>query len=460
MPGVARIAGIASAVAVAAGGALASPARAPLAQSWPQRPKIVWRPIPFGAKRKRETAAYARRHYGIDSYALTAPKVIVEHYTGSTTFASAFSTFARDAPDAELHELPELCSHFVVDRDGTIYQLVSLRLMCRHTVGLNYTAIGIEHVGTSDRQILQDRRQLRASLALTRYLRCRYRIRLADVIGHSESLTSAYHRERVARLRRQTHADWSHADMALYRRMLARRPCGVAAAAAARRRTRLLGRSIRHRPITLVTAGDPRARWRVLVVGCIHGDEPAGRAVVASLERGRPPAGTQLLLVRDLNPDGVAAGTRQNARGVDLNRNGSVGWRSLGPPGSRYYSGPRPFSEPESRAIARLIARERPNVTIWYHQPWHEVDVPERGSSALARRYARAARLPLVHLGARPGSLSLWTNARMRAGSSFVVELPGGRLSRADVRRQVTAVLTVAAIKRRRVRSRDRRSHR
>jgi beta-N-acetylhexosaminidase len=185
-------------------------------------------------------AAYARRHYGIDSYTLRAPKVIVEHYTGSTTFAAAFATFARDVPDPELHELPGLCAHFIVDRDGTIYQLVSLRFMCRHTVGLNYTAIGIEHVGTSDREILDDRRQLDASLALTRWLRCRYRIRLGDVIGHSESLRSPYHRERVARLRRQTHADWSHADMRLYRRLLARRPCSAAAAAGASRGARPL----------------------------------------------------------------------------------------------------------------------------------------------------------------------------------------------------------------------------
>jgi beta-N-acetylhexosaminidase len=80
-------------------------------------------------------------------------------------------------------------------------------------------------VGTSDQQILDDRRQLGASLALTRYLRCRYGIKLADVIGHSESLTSPYHRERVARLRTQTHADWNHAHMQTYRRALGRQPC-------------------------------------------------------------------------------------------------------------------------------------------------------------------------------------------------------------------------------------------
>jgi N-acetyl-anhydromuramyl-L-alanine amidase AmpD len=85
------------------------------------------------------------------------------------------------------------------------------------------TAIGIEHVGFSDGQILHDRRQLAASLKLTRWLRCRYGIAVKNVIGHSESLSSPYHRERVARLRSQTHGDWTHADMRTYRRKLAAR---------------------------------------------------------------------------------------------------------------------------------------------------------------------------------------------------------------------------------------------
>ena len=187
------------------------------------QPAIVQRPIPFGARRKRETAAYAKRHYGIDDYRLRHPHVIVEHYTVTSTFSQAFNTFAPDVPDSELHELPGTCAHFVIDRDGTIYQLVKLSIMCRHTVGLNWTAIGIEHVGFSDAQILRDRRQLAASLKLTRWLRCRYGIKVRNVIGHSESVSSPYHHERVARLRSQTHSDWTHADMRTYRRKLAAR---------------------------------------------------------------------------------------------------------------------------------------------------------------------------------------------------------------------------------------------
>jgi N-acetylmuramoyl-L-alanine amidase len=183
------------------------------------QPHIVWRPIPYGPKRRAEMAQYADRHYGIRSWVLH-PKVIVEHYTANESFSATWNTFAADTPDPELGQLPGACAHFVVDRDGTIYQLVPLDVMCRHTVGLNYAAIGIEHVGTSDAEILRDAAQLRASLLLTRWLMARFHISLANVIGHSESLSSPYHKELYAPWGHQTHGDWTHADMNLYRRRL------------------------------------------------------------------------------------------------------------------------------------------------------------------------------------------------------------------------------------------------
>jgi beta-N-acetylhexosaminidase len=186
--------------------------------------RVVRRPIPFDERRKEEMRAYARRHYGIDDHRLERPRVIAQHYTVTDSFAPVYEHFARDAPDSELNELPGICSHYVIDRDGTIYQLVSTRIMCRHTVGLNWTAIGIEHVGRSDEQVLGNRRQLAASLRLTRMLQGRHRIGTRDVIGHNESRSSPYHRERVPRLRSQTHADFPRAAMDRYRRQLERLP--------------------------------------------------------------------------------------------------------------------------------------------------------------------------------------------------------------------------------------------
>src|SRR5919197_133162 len=185
------------------------------------KPAVRWKAIPFGPKRRRQMAAYSKRHYGKRRWRLIDPKVVVEHYTGGNSLSSAWNTFASNSRD--LGELPGTCAHFVIDRDGTIYQLVRLGIRCRHTVGLNYTAFGIEHVGTSDGQILRDRRQIRASYRLTLWLMSRFHIQLRNVIGHNESLMSPYHHELYRSWRCQTHSDWTHADMRIYRRHLKRR---------------------------------------------------------------------------------------------------------------------------------------------------------------------------------------------------------------------------------------------
>ena len=190
----------------------------------PPKPRIVWDPIPFGATRKAQMVAYARRHYGSfmkPTWRLVHPHVIVIHYT-EASYTSTFNTFANDVPDSELHELPATCAHFVIDTNGTIHQLVSLQTMCRHTVGLNWTAIGVEQVGYSDAQILDNHRQITASLKLVHWLACRFHITTGNVIGHNESLSSPYHHEDVPALRTQTHQDFNHHDMQIYRARLRR----------------------------------------------------------------------------------------------------------------------------------------------------------------------------------------------------------------------------------------------
>ena len=206
--------------------ALAVAAAAALLFPPPPSPPVKSWPIPYGHKRKREMAAYSERHYGERTWRLRRPRAIVEHMAQTGSAAAVHNTFAPDRPDPELHELPNVCSHFVVADSGKTFRLVNLRTRCRHTVGLNWTAIGIEHVGYGDGDVLGDRRQLRASLRLTQWLRCRFGIRVRDVIGHAESLTSPYRRERVPSLRHQTHGDWRHASMREYRSKLRRLgPC-------------------------------------------------------------------------------------------------------------------------------------------------------------------------------------------------------------------------------------------
>lgn len=173
--------------------------------------------IPFPKKRKREMAAYSKDHYGQYKWRLNDPKLIVEHFAEAGSISSIFNTFAPDRPDVEFHQLPGVCSHFAVSATGGIYKFVPVSIRCRHTVGLNHVAIGIEHVGFSDQDILNRPAQLNASLQLTQWLRCRFGLPVEQVIGHNESLSSPFYKELDPRFKGQTHGDWNKADMDVYR---------------------------------------------------------------------------------------------------------------------------------------------------------------------------------------------------------------------------------------------------
>jgi protein MpaA len=204
----------------------------------------------------------------------------------------------------------------------------------------------------------------------------------------------------------------------------------------------LLGRSVERRQIGAQELGEPLAGRRVLVVGCIHGDERAGISVARSLDAMSPPRGVDLWVLDDLNPDGAAADTRQNARGVDLNRNFPYGWRLAGQPGDQQYPGPHPLSEPEARIAYRLILRLRPQITIFFHQPLGLVD-ESGGDPRIERRFAQLSSLPLRRLTRYPGSAVGWQNHRLPTSTAFVVELPPGRLTPASTARFARAVLAL-----------------
>jgi protein MpaA len=211
---------------------------------------------------------------------------------------------------------------------------------------------------------------------------------------------------------------------------------------ASERRIRL-GESALGRPIVAIARGDPAGERKFLVVGCIHGDECAGAAVVRRLVAAPVFAQLDLWLVPNLNPDGAAAGTRQNGRGVDLNRNFAAGWRPGGSPFGPEFGGPRPLSEPETRIARSLLLRLRPEVTIWFHQPQALVRAWGR-SVPVARRYARLAGVPFRAIRWPPGTAPRWQNTHLRQ-VSFVVELPPGQLSAREAERYAQAVIALAA---------------
>jgi murein peptide amidase A len=204
-----------------------------------------------------------------------------------------------------------------------------------------------------------------------------------------------------------------------------------------------IGHSVDGRAIRPIVLGDPAAAHRVLVVGCIHGNEPAGMAIARELIAAGAPAATEIVVVPSVNPDGCSRGTRGNAHGVDLNRNFPSNWSAIGRPGSFQYSGPQPLSEPESRYSVALIERLRPQITIWFHQPQGIVRAWGQ-SVATARRFAALARYPYRSIRWPYGTAANWQNHRFPGTASFVVELPPGPLPAARIGVWVRAVCEIA----------------
>jgi hypothetical protein len=203
------------------------------------------------------------------------------------------------------------------------------------------------------------------------------------------------------------------------------------------------GHSVQGRPLRAQRLGDADNPFKVLVVGCIHGTESAGIAVTRRLVRRAPPPDFDLWVVNTVNPDGQRLHVRQNARGVDLNRNVNSEWIPIGTRWDPEYSGPYPWSEPETRAVRRLVYQIHPDITIWFHQP--QTLVRAWGQSVTAgRRYARFSGMAFRRLRWPHGTAPNWQNHRFPGTSSFVVELAPGRLSDRRARRDTKAVFRLA----------------
>jgi protein MpaA len=174
-----------------------------------------------------------------------------------------------------------------------------------------------------------------------------------------------------------------------------------------------LGQSVQGRPIEALVFDGTGAC--VLILGGIHGDEPSASALVERLAerlKAHPEdaAGARVVLIPRANPDGLAAGTRWNARGVDLNRNFSTGNYSGG---GRH--GQEALSEPESRALVAAIARYQPACVVSVHSPLNCIDADGGPSSAaLARQMALFSPLPVKDLVALPGSLGSYVGNQLR----------------------------------------------
>lgn len=144
---------------------------------------ITW-PIEFSAQRQDLTRDYLGRHYFIRSDDIRInPKIIVLHWTGLESLALSYKAFNRETfnSGAELN----VSAHYLVDRDGAIYQLMPDRWMANHIFGLNYFAIGIENVGGASGIDDLTIAQIEANAALIRFLLYKYP-RIEYLIGHHE----------------------------------------------------------------------------------------------------------------------------------------------------------------------------------------------------------------------------------------------------------------------------------
>jgi protein MpaA len=220
-------------------------------------------------------------------------------------------------------------------------------------------------------------------------------------------------------------------------------PAEQAASTAAE--VRVIGHSVQGRAITAVQLGDPAAERIALAVGVIHGDERAGLRIVDRIKsRADELQGVQLWVIPSVNPDGARARTRKNVHGVDLNRNFPHRWRGGLPRSDGYYPGPAPASEPETKAVIDFVSEIKPQISVWYHQPWGAV-LACRGRPAIAARYAKLVRMRTSCRGkGLPGTVIGWENAEMPGTSAFVVELPGGAISGRAARRHAGAAIAVA----------------
>jgi len=150
--------------------------------------KIIQKPITYDEERINLSIAYLKERHGlVQKNPSISPKIIVLHYTAGGTLTSNFNYFnptrIENARALNKSQSPlNVSAHYLIDRGGEIYQLMEDTWFARHTIGLNYCAIGIENVG-SKAQPLTDA-QVAANAKLIRHLASKYPVEF--VIGHSE----------------------------------------------------------------------------------------------------------------------------------------------------------------------------------------------------------------------------------------------------------------------------------
>lgn len=133
-------------------------------------PVIIDKPVRLTEQREQLMREYAKKHYGSEMTEIV-PQAVIVHWTESPEWKGVHDYFYKEArADSTLN----VCSQFLVDRDGTIYRLTPETMLDRHAIGYNWCAIGIENVGGVKNAEDLTEEQLQANVALIRYLKEKY----------------------------------------------------------------------------------------------------------------------------------------------------------------------------------------------------------------------------------------------------------------------------------------------
>jgi protein MpaA len=188
---------------------------------------------------------------------------------------------------------------------------------------------------------------------------------------------------------------------------------------------RTIGHTVKNRPIVAWRLGVPSSKRKVVIFAAMHGNETGPSRILYNLRDGRPIKGADIWVVPQYNRDGIARHSRQNAHGVDLNRNFPYHWKRLT---GATNSGPTAGSEPETKAIMAFLREIRPAFVVSFHQPLHGVGRTVKRGAAFVRRLHRGLHLPVKAFncdGVCHGTMTEWYNVHF-GGVAVTVEYGGG----------------------------------
>ena len=210
---------------------------------------------------------------------------------------------------------------------------------------------------------------------------------------------------------------------------------------------RVIGHTVRGQDIVAWRLGQPTSRRKVVILSAMHGNETGPSRILYNLRDGRAIRGADVWVVPQYNRDGIRRHTRQNAHGVDLNRNFPRHWKRQTGATS---SGPRPASEPETRAVMRFLRQVRPRYVVSFHQPLYGVGRTGGKGGYFVRSLHRGLGLPVKSFncsGVCHGTMTEWFNATL-PGVAVTVEYGRGVSKRQATRTGPTGLLRAIGARR------------